>query len=103
MFLAAIARPRFDTKGNEIFSGKIGIFPFVTKVPAKRSSANRVAGILETKPMNSIGMDIGRSFLINKVLPAILDEWSVGDRDIPMYIQQDNAKTHIKPDDEEFR
>lgn len=30
MFLAAIAHPRFDAQRNEVFSGKIGIFPFVT-------------------------------------------------------------------------
>lgn len=26
MFLAAITRPRYDSEGNEMFSGKIGIF-----------------------------------------------------------------------------
>ena len=50
------------------------IFQFVTKLHAKRSSANRVAETLETKPMTSIGRDIRRSFLINKVLHAILDK-----------------------------
>ena len=30
MFLAAIARPRFDDDGHELFSDKIGVFPFVT-------------------------------------------------------------------------
>ena len=30
MFLVALARPRFDAQGNELFSGKIGVFPFVT-------------------------------------------------------------------------
>lgn len=41
MFLASIARPRFDAEGNELFSGKIGIFPFVTQESAKRTSVNR--------------------------------------------------------------
>lgn len=68
MFLAAIARPRFDAEGNEIFSGKIGIFPFVTKEAAKRSSANRIAGTLETKVIDSVGKNISMSFLIEKVL-----------------------------------
>ena len=35
MFLAAVARPRFDGLGNEVFSGKIGIFPLSTLEPAK--------------------------------------------------------------------
>lgn len=54
MFLDALARTRFDSQGNEIFSGKIGVFPFVTKEPAKRTSVNRVAGTLETKPILSV-------------------------------------------------
>lgn len=31
MFLAAVARPRFDDDNNTQFDGKIGIFPFVHK------------------------------------------------------------------------
>ncbi|WOG94536.1 hypothetical protein DCAR_0313832 [Daucus carota subsp. sativus] len=103
MFLTAIARPRFDSDGKEVFSGKIGIFPFVTKEPAKRSSANRPAGTLETKPITSVGRDIARTFLITKVLPAILEKWPARDVNKPILIQQDNARTHINPDDEEFR
>ena len=60
--LAVVARPRFDVEGNVIFSGKIGIYPFVTKEPAKRSSVNRVAGMLETKAMTSVKRDTIRSF-----------------------------------------
>ncbi|KAF7141606.1 hypothetical protein RHSIM_Rhsim06G0137900 [Rhododendron simsii] len=44
MFMAAVARPCFDADGNEEFSGKIGIFPFTYKEPAKRNSKNRSAG-----------------------------------------------------------
>jgi transposase-like protein len=40
MFLAAVARPRFNDRGECTFDGKIGIWPFVTKVRAQRSSAN---------------------------------------------------------------
>ncbi|GAA0148874.1 hypothetical protein LIER_36814 [Lithospermum erythrorhizon] len=47
MFLAAIARPRFDNDGNEVFSGKIGIFPFVKKEAAQRRSCNRAAAFRE--------------------------------------------------------
>lgn len=47
MFLVVVARPRFDAQGNELFSGKIGVFPFITKEPARRNSVNRVADILE--------------------------------------------------------
>jgi hypothetical protein len=32
MFLAAIARPRYDGAGNCVFDGKIGMWPFVERV-----------------------------------------------------------------------
>ena len=38
MFLVAITRPRFDALGTCTFDGKIGMFPFVTREPSKRSS-----------------------------------------------------------------
>ncbi|XP_074378094.1 uncharacterized protein LOC141719614 [Apium graveolens] len=99
MFLAAIARPRFDSNGEVEFSEKIGIFPFITKEPAKRRSANMPTGTLETKPITSIGRDKGRIFLITK---AILEKWPASDIDKLIRIQQDNSRTHINPDDEEF-
>ncbi|KAJ0493572.1 hypothetical protein HanRHA438_Chr12g0556251 [Helianthus annuus] len=101
MFLAAVARPRFDTSGNERFSGKIGIFPFTKLEPAKRSSKNRVAGTLETKPILSVIKEVTRSWLIDKVLPAIRDKWPQGHTG-PIFIQQDNAKPHNNIDDEQF-
>ncbi|XP_065862399.1 uncharacterized protein [Euphorbia lathyris] len=102
MFLVALARPRFDVERNEIFSGKIGVFPLVTQMPAKRNSVNRAAGTLETKPINSITRDVIRSYLIGKVLPAIKEKWPRVDCRDPIFIQQDNARTHIDQNDEEF-
>lgn len=102
MFLAAVARPRFDAQGNEVFSGKIGVFPFVTKEPAKRTSVNRAAGTLETKPITSINREVIKSFLIDKVLPAIKAKWPRGDLKYPIFIQQDNARTHIDINDADF-
>nr|GEV06564.1 zinc finger, CCHC-type [Tanacetum cinerariifolium] len=72
MFLAAVARPRFDMSGNEIFSGMIGIFAFTTLGPAKRS-----------------------------VLPTVRAKWPQGHTG-PIFIQQDNAKPHIDVNDAEF-
>ncbi|KAM0853410.1 hypothetical protein ACQ4PT_051104 [Festuca glaucescens] len=74
MFLAAVARPRFDANGNVVFDGKLGIWPFTYQEAAKRKSKNREAGTMVTK-----------------VLPAVTQS-----------IQQDNAKTHIPVDDPEF-
>ncbi|XP_062203760.1 uncharacterized protein LOC133905955 [Phragmites australis] len=102
MFLAAIARPRFDEEGNETFSRKIGIFPFTYTEPARRSSVNRPAGTMITKPMTSVTKETSRSYLVNKVLPAIKQKWPTEDFGHPIFIQQDNARTHIDPNDEEF-
>ncbi|GJV31379.1 hypothetical protein Tco_1391779 [Tanacetum coccineum] len=101
MFLAAVARLWFDTSGNEFFLGKIGIFPLTTLEPAKRLSKNRVTGTLEIKPILSVTKDVTKSWLIQKVLPAIRARWLQGHMG-PIYIQQDNAKTHIGVNDAEF-
>ncbi|XP_028782212.1 uncharacterized protein LOC114738342 [Neltuma alba] len=102
MFLVAVARPRFDSEGNKIFSGKIGVFPLVRQEPTKRNSINRRAGSLVTKPIASITKEVSRQFLIEHVVPAIKEKWprdSIGE---PIYIQQDNARCYIDPDDNEF-
>ncbi|OMP03915.1 hypothetical protein COLO4_10110 [Corchorus olitorius] len=91
MFLVAMARPRFDEQRNEIFSGKIGVFPFVTREPAKRSSANRPARTLETKPITSVRKKVMRSFLIEKVLPAIKEKWPRDGFDIRLTYQPPNS------------
>ncbi|CAI9281797.1 unnamed protein product [Lactuca saligna] len=101
MFLAAVARPRFDSSGNKVFSGKIGIYPFTTLEPVKRSSKNRVAGTLETKPILSVNKEITKSWLIEKVLPDIRAKWPRGHTG-PIFIQQDNAKPHVDVNDSEF-
>lgn len=101
MFLAAVARPRFDAHGNEEFSGKIGIFPFTCKEPAKRSSKNRAAGTLETKAI-TVTKEVTKSCLIEKVLPAIRAKWPHSGAVETIYIQQDNARPHIRGLDPEF-
>ncbi|GJS97394.1 transposase, Tc1-like protein [Tanacetum coccineum] len=101
MVLNAVARPRFDAFGSEVFSGKIGIFPLTTLEPTKCSSKNRVAGTLETKPILSLTKDVTRSWLIEKVLPVIRAKWKQG-HEGPIYIQQDNARPHTSFNDNEF-
>ena len=44
MFLTAVGRPRFNRDGECTFDGKIGMWPFVDKIPAKRNSKNRAKG-----------------------------------------------------------
>ncbi|XP_047259055.1 uncharacterized protein LOC124891332 [Capsicum annuum] len=102
MFMAAVARPRFDENGIELFSGKIGIFSFVVKDPAKRNGKNRTAGTMETKPIQSVTKDITRACLIEKVFPAIRANWPASDSNNPIFLQQDNARPHIGNNDFEF-
>jgi hypothetical protein len=44
-----------------------------------------------------------KTYLIDKVLPAIKEKWPREYIGSPIFIQQDNARTHIDPDDEYFR
>ncbi|KAG2253327.1 hypothetical protein Bca52824_083463 [Brassica carinata] len=103
MFLAAMTRPRFDEEGNETFSGKIGVFPFVTMQPAKRRSKNRDAGTLELKASTSVKREDIRACLIEKVIPVIHERWPVEDRGKTIFIQKDNARTHVQCGDKEFK
>lgn len=63
---------------------------------------NRVAGTLETKPITSVNRDVIRSYLIERVLPSIQEKWPREDARHPIFIQQDNARTHIDHNDEQF-
>jgi hypothetical protein len=103
MFLVVCARPRFRD-GECIFYGKNGCFPLVDCVPAQRGNerTDHVHGDLMVKPILSITRDVIREFILNKVLPAIRARWPREDVAKPIYIQQDNAPTHIKLDDPIF-
>jgi hypothetical protein len=103
MLLCVTARPRF--RGGEcIFDRKIECFPLVTYEPAQRSNAvtGRVRGDMVMKPIQNITRDVIRDFVINHVLPAIKAKWPREDVGNPIYIQQDNAPTHLKLDDPLF-
>ncbi|KAK8556340.1 hypothetical protein V6N12_002747 [Hibiscus sabdariffa] len=51
--------------------------------------------------LSMLELDVTRSFLINKVLPAIRAKWP-SSSDKRIFIQKDNAKPHIDIDDEQF-
>ena len=70
--------------------------------PAQRGSKYRDKGTPITKPIN-VTRDVSRSYLITKVLPAIVAKWPIEARGETIWIQQDNARTHIEPNDEAFR
>ena len=101
MFLCVCARPRFRN-GECVFDGKIGCFPLVTYGQAIRGSHNRLRGEEVIKPITSITIDVIRDFMINNVLPAIRAKWPREDVNKPIFIQQDNAPSHLKVDDPIF-
>ena len=103
MFLCACARPRFRD-GVCTFDGRIGCFPLVHFEPAMRSNerTGRVRGDMVMKPITSITRDVIRDFMINQVLPVIRSKWPREDVGRPIFIQQDNAPSHLKLDDPEF-
>ena len=100
MFLCPVARPRFNEEGVCTFDGKIGIWPFVEYIAARRSSRNRERGVIVTTPV-SCTRDRYRRMLIEKVIPAIRAKWP--DRNRRITIQQDGASSHIADTDREFR
>ncbi|ETV69001.1 hypothetical protein H257_15151 [Aphanomyces astaci] len=87
MFLAAVARPRYDPHKKKMFDGKIGIWPFVKKLAALRMSKNRLKGALEFKPHN-VDANVYQHMIMNEVVPAIQVKMP---RDLAMRLQQDNA------------
>ena len=48
------------------------------------------------KPIVSIIRYVIREFMIEKILPAIRAKWPREDMNKPIYIQQDNASSHIE-------
>ncbi|XP_042003670.1 uncharacterized protein LOC121752615 [Salvia splendens] len=88
-------RLQFGSDGQTIFDGKIGIFPFTQQVPAKRKSKNRSRGTLETKPIPSVNKEAMRECLLNQIIPTIKAKWPAN-ASKEIYIQQDNAKPHMK-------
>ncbi|XP_039778084.1 uncharacterized protein LOC120645352 [Panicum virgatum] len=101
MLLCAVCPPRYNAEGQCYFDGKLGIWPFVRQEPAQRGSKYRDKGTPITKPIN-VTRDVSRSYLITKVLLAIVAKWPIEARGETIWIQQDNARTHIEPNDEVF-
>jgi hypothetical protein len=99
MFLAAIARPRYDNEGICTFDGKIGMWPLIEQIPALRASRNRPRGAIVTRPVTCTGQ-VYKNLMIEHVIPAIKEKWPCRDRNI--VIQQDGASAHLAPDNLEF-
>jgi hypothetical protein len=104
MFLCAQARPRFDHGTNQMWDGKLGMWPIGEFVPAERSSVNRPRGHPVWKN-TSVTKDVYRQLLLEKVIPSIIEKWprtQWNNNAVIIRIQQDGATSHIDADDEEF-
>lgn len=102
MFMAAVTRPTYDTDGEVIFDGKLGMWPFVEHGIAKRSSVNRPAVAPETRSV-TMGRDEHRDMLVKNVIPAIRSKCPPFLRNLPLVIQQDGSRCHVQPDDPAIR
>lgn len=98
MFIAVVAKLRFNDNKECIFDGEIGVFPFIEKVATKRSSKNREKETIVTKLIDSINKDAIRNVLINDIVPAIIRRPEEEGQKV-IFIQQDNARPHITQDD----
>lgn len=99
MFIAAVAKPRWDSITNTMFDGKIGLWPIIDYIPAQRNSRNRPKGTLEMKP-KSVTREVYRALILEKVIPAIKSKMPFM-RSKELFIQQDNARPHVPLWDEE--
>lgn len=102
MFMAAVARPRYDPHQKRLFNGKIGIWPFVFQEPAKRNSKNRPKGTHITKNVESINATECKKMIIDNVIPAIKSQFPTNYKKKIIYVQQDNAKPHPSVADAEL-
>ncbi|KAJ0391764.1 hypothetical protein P43SY_012098 [Pythium insidiosum] len=99
MFLAAVARPRFDPHRKTWFDGKIGLWSLTEKYVAKRASRNRPAGTVCTRNVETVDRHLYKKYIIESVIPGIKAKWPRKDRGRVIFIQQDNAKPHLPPTD----
>lgn len=95
MFLVAMARPQVRPDGT-VFDGKIGLWPCIEIVPAKKNSKNRPAGTPEIKTRN-VDAEYYRSLFTMEggVIDKIKEKmpWMHNQR---VKIQQDGAGGHGK-------
>ena len=76
------------------------MWPFVKEIAVVRISENRESVTLETKSI-IVNKEAMRVYVIEKVIPTI-QVVTVDGVGQPIFIQQDNARTHILPNDSIF-
>ncbi|KAE8776740.1 hypothetical protein D1007_50581 [Hordeum vulgare] len=101
MFLTAVAKPWYNDDGEMTFDGKICTWAFVVEREAQRSSQNRDRGTIEVKPVK-VTRHVCIEYLIDKVIPTIQDKCPDDDEGTTIFIQQDNTRPRVLPNDAGF-
>ncbi|ETK77225.1 hypothetical protein L915_16504 [Phytophthora nicotianae] len=65
MFLAALARPRYEPPRKQHWDGKYA---------AKRRSKNRAKGDIFTRNIDTVDRTVYKNYLLTKVFPAIKEK-----------------------------
>ncbi|POM59945.1 hypothetical protein PHPALM_31254 [Phytophthora palmivora] len=99
MFLAAVARTRYNRDGELVWNGKIGIWPLTEEYVALRRSRYRERGETCQRNIESVTRAVYKTFLLDDVIPATKANWPRREKWRPILIQQDNAKPHLSPFD----
>ncbi|KAH9181320.1 hypothetical protein AeNC1_016704, partial [Aphanomyces euteiches] len=81
----------FDNMYSYVHVRKLGVWPFVERVPAKRTSKNRPKETIETVPQ-SVNASVYQKTIMEKVIPAIRQKFPQNAQEI--ILQQDNAGPH---------
>jgi hypothetical protein len=99
MFLCAQARPRMVD--DRMWDGKIGIWPFGYVGEAQRRSKHRPRGAPVWKN-ESVKQEVYRRYMLDKVIPAIIDKFPMRYLKEGVKIQQDGSTAHLPEGDEEW-
>ncbi|CAM9528677.1 unnamed protein product, partial [Chrysoparadoxa australica] len=100
IFLAAVARPRYDFEKEEMWDGKVFVGPIVEIEQAKRRSCNRDRGAYKTVPL-TMTKDVYKRYIIEKIIPAIKEKWPPSQKEGTIWIQQDDASPHHIANDDD--
>lgn len=74
MSLVAVARPRLDSHRKTLFDGRVGCWPFVKCVPAKKTSKYMRSGTVVTSSLSARSAVYER-FQLDNLLPEFITKW----------------------------
>jgi len=94
MFMATVARPRYDVHTKSWFAGLIGIWSFTTKKDAERISYKGKEGTIEMVAIKNVTKFEHERMLVDNAIPAIKTKFPSRCKNRPLYIQLDNARPH---------